>query len=98
MTTRRTTWNQQLTGPLTTPDGDAPVRGRVREGGSHNPTSKVYVRGRQGSSTLYPLRSIEETVAAHKGNLFTAAYELNELGVPPRPGRATWTASGSRPS
>jgi hypothetical protein len=50
--------------------------------------------GRQGSSALYPPRSIEETVASHKGNPFTAAYELNELGVPPPPGRATWTAIG----
>ena len=49
-------------------------------------------QGGPGSSALYDPRSIEETVAAHKGNLFSAAFDLNEMGIPPPAGRATWTA------
>jgi len=45
---------QQLTGPLTTPDGAVPVRGPERDGAPHNRRSEHVVRDGQGSSALYP--------------------------------------------
>ena len=97
------TWNYKLTGPLTTPDADAPVRGRVREGGSHNRRLAAYVRDGQGSSALYSspdrtpdqipeLAELVHATAAAAGNNFAAARDLAELGIPTPNDEPVWTA------
>jgi hypothetical protein len=41
--------------------------------------------------TRYPI--VRDSLAAHGGNAFAAAFELNEVGLQLPPGRATWTAT-----
>lgn len=36
---------------------------------------------------------VRDTLAAHDGNGFAAAFELNQIGLELPPGRATWTAT-----
>jgi hypothetical protein len=36
---------------------------------------------------------VRDSLAAHGGNAFAAAFELNEVGLQLPPGRATWTAT-----
>ena len=49
-----------------------------------------------GSPALYDPRNVStvrDTLAAHDGNAFAAAFELNQIGLELPPGRATWTAT-----
>jgi hypothetical protein len=89
-----------------TPDHPSPPEsgqgsgpGSVRDDDGQNPRSGGVVRDGQGSSALYDphgdqdrCRIVRETLDAHDGNGFAAAFELNALGLEPPPGRATWTA------
>ena len=79
------------------PDEAGPGSGPGSDGDDdlQNPRLEEVVQDGPGSSALYDPRSIEETVAAHEGNLFAAAYELNALDIPPPPAAPPGPRSGS---
>jgi putative DNA primase/helicase len=88
---------KQWTGPRPIPAQADPGQD-VGQGEDHeNRRSGAVGQDGPGSSALYDPRHVvpivRDTLAAHDGNAFAAAFELNEVGLELPPGRATWTAT-----
>jgi Protein of unknown function (DUF3631) len=53
---------------------------------------KVGPRGPSDEDGVDVAAFVRDSLAAHDGNAFAAAFELNQIGLEPPSGRATWTA------
>jgi putative DNA primase/helicase len=87
-------WTPDHPGPDDAGPGSGPGSPQADNGQSRR--SEGVVQDGPGSSALYDPRSVStvrDTLAAHDGNAFAAAFELNQIGLDLPPGRAVWTAT-----
>jgi putative DNA primase/helicase len=87
---------KQLTGPRPIPAQASLGQGAGQDGEPETRRSDGMGRDGPGSSALYPpelVPIVRETLDAHEGNGFAAAFELNQIGLELPLGRATWTAT-----